>query len=53
MMNSLSLLVGGHWLLYWPSGPFNMPYSVELWCVGTFGDHIELNTCRTTGVTME
>ena len=53
MMNSLFLLVGGHRLLYWPSGPFDMPYSVKPWCVGTFGDCIELNTHQMTGPTME
>ena len=49
MMNSLSLLVGRHGLLYWPSGPFDTPYSVKPWCVGTFGDRVELNTHRTMG----
>ena len=42
MTNSLSLLAGGHGLLYWLSGLFNMPYSVKPWCIGTFSDHVEL-----------
>ena len=53
MMNSLSLLVGGHELLYWPSGPFDTPYSVKPWWVGTFGDRVELNTCQRMGPMME
>ena len=53
MTNSLSLLVGRHRLLYWPSGPFNMPYLVKLWCVGTFGDCVELNTRQTMGLMTE
>ena len=53
MTNSLSLLVGGHGLLYWPDGPFDTPYSVKPWCVGTFGDRVELNTRRTMGLMTE
>ena len=29
--------VGGHHLLLSLSGPLDLPYSVEQWCVGTFG----------------
>ena len=53
MTNSLSLLVGRHGLLYWPSGPFDTPYLVKPWCIGTFSDRIELNTCWTIGPMME
>ena len=42
--NFLTLLVGGHWLLFWLSGPLDMPYSVELQCVDAFGGCIKLNT---------
>ena len=36
--------MGGNQLLLQLSGPLDMPYSVELQCVGTFVDHVELNT---------
>ena len=36
--------MGRHQLLLQLSGPLDMPYSVELQCVGTFVDHVELNT---------
>ena len=53
MTNSLSLLMGRHGLLCWPSGPFDMPYFVKLCCVGTFGGWAKVNTRGTMGLTME
>ena len=47
------LVIGGHRLLCWPSGPFDMPYSVKPWCIGTFGDHVKLKTHRMTSQMME
>ena len=44
MMNSLTLLVGRHWLLFLLSGPLDMPYSVESWCIDAFGSCVKLNT---------
>ena len=52
-MNSLSLLGGGHGLLCWPSGPFDMPHSAKPLCIGTFCDPIKLNTPWMMGPTME
>ena len=31
------------------SGPLDMPYSVELWCIGVFGGPVKLNTCWMMG----
>ena len=45
--------MGGHRLLLSLSGPLDMPYSVELWCIGVFGGQVKLNTHQTTGLTME
>ena len=53
MTNSLTLFVGRHQLLFWLSCPLDMPYSVELQCIGIFGGCIELNAHQTTGPTME
>ena len=41
--------MGGHWLLLSLSGPLDMPYSVEPWCVSTFSGHVKLNTHQTMG----
>ena len=36
--------MGRHQLLLSISGPLDMPYSVEPWCISAFGGHIELST---------
>ena len=41
--------IGGHWLLLLLSGSLDMPYSVELWCIGVFSGPIKLNTCQMMG----
>ena len=53
MTNSLTLFVNRHQLLFWLSGPLDMPYSVELQCIGIFGGCIELNAHQTKGLTTE
>ena len=45
--------VGGHQLLLLFNGPLDMPYSVEVWCISTFGGDVKLNTHRTMGPMME
>ena len=47
------LLLGRHGLLYWPSGPFDMPHLVKPWCFGTFSGCVRLNTHRTMCLMME
>ena len=45
--------VGRHQLLLSLSGPLDLPYLVELWCIGAFGGHIKLNIRQMTGQTTE
>ena len=45
--------MGRHQLLLSISGPLDMPYSVEPWCISAFSGHIELSTHRTMGLTTE
>ena len=35
--------MGRHQLLLSLSGPLDMPYSVEPWCISTFDGHVKLN----------